>query len=127
MKTFLVCLLLSLHVSSAIASEWVEYFRDSDDSRFYIEKGTKTATDNMVLAWKKFEDVNGNGSNYLVEIDCEQRMYTVRSMEPFDQNDFQGWNKIALVMDGWTNPVQSWKDITATDDQEAMFKTWCKK
>ena len=70
---------------------------------------------------------NGNGNRSLTEVDCKQRMYTIRAMEPLDANDIESGKKFEIVMRGWTEPDQTWNYIEPIDSHEAMYTAWCGK
>ena len=127
MKTLLVILSI-LCGSTAIAADWQEYFHSQADSRHYIDKNSIIRPEkNKVRAWEKMVSSNGNGNRHLTEVDCKQRMYTIRAMEPLDANDIEGLKAFEIVMRGWTEPEQSWNYIDSTDSHEALYNTWCGK
>ena len=127
MKSFWVMLSI-LCTSTAIAADWQEYFHSQADSRHYIDKKSVTRPEkNKVRAWSKMVSSNGNGNLSLTEVDCKQRMYTIRAMEPLNANDIEGLKAFEITMKGWTEPEQSWNYIDSTDSQEALYNTWCGK
>ena len=127
MKTLLVILSI-LCTSTAMAADWQEYFHSQADSRHYIDRNSIIRPEkNKVRAWEKMVSSNGNGNRSLTEVDCKQRMYTIRAMEPLDANDVEGLKAFEIVMRGWTEPEQSWNYIDSTDSQEALYNTWCGK
>lgn len=121
-------MLLILYTSVVFAADWQEYFHSQADSRHYIDINSITHPDkNKVRAWDKIISANGNGNRSLTEVDCKQRMYTIRAMEPLVSNDVEELKAFEIVMRGWTEPEQSWNYIDSTDTQEALYDTWCGK
>ena len=125
MKSFFTMILI-LCASAALAADWQEYFHSQADSRHYIDRNSITHPEkNKVRAWEKMVSANGNGNRHLTEVDCKQRMYTIRAMEPLDANDVEGLKTFEIVMKGWTEPDQTWNYIDSSDSQEALYNAWC--
>jgi hypothetical protein len=127
MKLLLVILTV-LCISPAMAADWQEYFHSQADARYYIDRNSIAYPEkNKVRAWDKMISSNGKGNRSLTEVDCKQRMYTIRAMEPLDANDIESLKAFEIVMRGWTEPDQGWNYIDSTDIQEALYNTWCGK
>jgi hypothetical protein len=127
MKLYLTILLM-LCASTALAVDWQEYFHSQADSRHFIDRNSVTYPDkHKVRAWEKMVSANGNGNRSLTEVDCKQRMYTIRAMAPLDANDFESLKVFDIVMKGWTDPEQVWNYIDSSDRDEALYNTWCGK
>jgi hypothetical protein len=127
MRTLLATLSI-LCTSNAMAADWQEYFHSQADSRHYIDRNSIIRLEkNKIRAWEKMVSSSGNGNRHLTEVDCKQRMYTIRAMEPLDANDIEGMKVFNDIVRGWTEPEQAWEYIDTTDSQEALYNTWCGK
>ncbi len=128
MKTIISISLVILWTSLSFAADWQEYFHSQADARYYIDKNSIAYPEkSKVRAWDKMISSNGKGNRSLTEVDCKQRMYTIRAMEPLDANDIESLKAFEIVMRGWTEPDQGWNYIDSTDIQEALYNTWCGK
>jgi|SRR3990170_8602297 len=120
------CFLVS---TTATAAEWKFYFENSQHSKFYIDTNSRVSLPgNKVRAWEKMQNTKGDkGTLSLLEIDCTQRMYTLRAMEPIDKNDIDLLKAFKENMRGWSEPDQEWEYIGTSDLDEAKYQTWCRE
>jgi len=124
--TLNILLVIILISTCSLAASWQEYFHAADGSRSYIDNSSIVKLpDGKVRAWAKLQSSNGKGNLSLTEVDCKQRMYTIRAMEPLNPNDIKSLKGFETVMKSWTEPSQHWNYIDTTDSQEAMYNCWC--
>jgi len=109
----------------SFAANWQQYYA-ADESKIYIDKSSIVhLPDGKVRAWEKFISANGNGNLTLTEIDCKQRMYTIRAMEPINPNETESLTAFKSVVRDWTEPTQYWEYIDTTNKQVARFNIYC--
>lgn len=112
------------------SAEWKLYFHSQADTKDYINTASIVRLPNgNVRAWTRHLNKEAKGNVSLVEINCAERLYTIRRMEPFgitgDQyiKDLKMYGELA---EHWSTPEQQWEYLAATDSQEAQYNTWCK-
>ena len=122
-----VLIFLSFGLSKqAMGAEWKLYFENVERTKFYIDtKSIAYLPESKVRAWGKLENVKGGGTTSLLEINCLQRMYTYRAMEPIDKTDIKSLEAVEPVMRMWTKPHQKWEYIGTSDLDDVQYKTWC--
>lgn len=63
----------------------------------------------------------------MLELDCKERKYTIRAMEPIDKNDIEAVKTYGANVKSWAEPVQRWDFLSTSDYDELIYETWCNK
>lgn len=112
--------------TQAIGAEWKLFFENQWYGKIYIDtKSIVRLPEKKIRAWEKTEGGIESGSLILIEIDCRERKYTCRAMEPIDKNDILSRKFLDKNIRYWTEPYQKWAYLSTSDYDEAIFETWC--
>ena len=110
----------------AIGAEWKLFFENQTRMTYYIDMNSIVSLPTgKMRAWEKIENTRGEGNLALLEVDCRERKYTFRAMEPINKMDIEFRKALNANMRNWTVPDQEWEYLGTSDYDEAVFNTWC--
>jgi hypothetical protein len=110
----------------AIGAEWKLFFENQTRMKYYIDMNSIVSLPTgKMRAWEKIENTRGEGNLALLEVDCRERKYTFRAMEPINKMDIEFSKALDANMRNWTVPDQEWEYLGTSDYDEAVFNTWC--
>ncbi len=114
--------LLGAATSVAQAVEWRQYFENTKSVRFYIDQNSYVRLLNgNVQAWQKREREPGDGSLYLIEVNCGERKYFIKSIS-FVKKTPDNLKWIAEHADDY----KEWVTFEPNELDEDTFVAWCR-
>lgn len=126
-KTILSISFLLITATCSFSAEWKSYFKNANGSISYIDiKSINKLKNGNVRAWTKYEnEAKTGGTLTLIEINCNERTYTIRAMEPIDRNDLEAAKALEANVKLWSEPTQDWQYIGTSDLAEKQFDAFC--
>ena len=108
--------MLALSANFSFSADWKFYFKSANGSSSYIDTETINILKNgNVRAWTKYVNESKKGTLSLKEINCAERTFTIRAMEPTDYDDPENIKVLEFLVKNWSEPTQAWEHIGASD------------
>ena len=105
----------------ASAAEWKRYYYSDAGVTFSIDTTSIVhLTNGYVRAWQKQEASDGEGSIYLLEVDCRQQRRSILSVMPIKKAP-EDLEKIPAI----TTWYKGWDFFEPNDQDKATYTEWC--
>ena len=127
-KNILILIIFFYSVPNAFSAEWQLFFESANGSSSYIDINSVNHLKNgNVRAWTKYSNESGDGTLSLTEINCAERTFTIRAMEPTDPQDLESVNALNYNVKLWSEPTQEWEHIGTSDLAEKEYEVFCRQ
>jgi hypothetical protein len=127
----IIASIISLTLAAgAFGAEWRRFFTSKTNATFYLDAaGMLHLPNGNVRAWEK--DVWGapdpkldgeTGSLWLLEMDCRERKYIFRDLQPL-KGTIKSLKGVAELRPLW---IGEWQFVQPSDLDEARYSAWCR-
>jgi polynucleotide 5'-kinase involved in rRNA processing len=116
-------ILSALIAQIALAADWKEYFENTKSVKFYIDKSSVVRLENgNVQAWQKREKEVGDGFLYLMEVNCKERKYIIRTVSTVKKT-VENIKLTTSLLDSY----KEWIPFEPNEFDEDTYSVWCQR